>query len=63
MLSARDNVLVAAQARRSWAGSRFNVDALVDDIVDRVGLRAVADVRVDRLSTGTGRLVEVGPET
>jgi branched-chain amino acid transport system ATP-binding protein len=59
MLSARDNVLVAAQARRSWGEGRFDIDALVDDIVDRVGLRPVADVRVDRLSTGTGRLVEV----
>jgi branched-chain amino acid transport system ATP-binding protein len=59
MLSARDNVLVAAQARRSWGNTPFDIDALVDEIVDRVGLRSVADVRVDRLSTGTGRLVEV----
>lgn len=59
MLSARDNVLVAAQARRSWGRGGFDVDAVVDEVVDRVGLRAVADVRVDRLPTGTARLVEV----
>ena len=59
MLSARDNVVVAAQARRSWGSGRFDVDTVVDDIVERVGLRSVADVRVDRLPTGTARLVEV----
>jgi branched-chain amino acid transport system ATP-binding protein len=59
MLSARDNVLVAAQARRSWGAGGFDIDTRVDDIVDRVGLRSVADERVDRLPTGTGRLVEV----
>jgi branched-chain amino acid transport system ATP-binding protein len=58
-LTARDNVRVAAQARRSWGHERFDVEAMVNEIVDRVGLGQVADIRVDRLPTGTGRLVEV----
>ena len=32
----------------------------MEDILDRVGLRAVADDRVDALPTGLARLVEVG---
>ncbi|HXY94276.1 MAG TPA: ATP-binding cassette domain-containing protein [Acidimicrobiia bacterium] len=59
MLTARDNVLVAAQARRGWGSGRFDIDEKVDEIVDLVGLRDVADVRVDRLPTGTARLIEL----
>jgi branched-chain amino acid transport system ATP-binding protein len=58
-LSARENVLVAAEMRRGWSRERFDVGALADEIIERVGLGAVAHERVDRLPTGTARLVEV----
>jgi len=58
-LTARDNVLVAAEMRRGWSRERFDVRAFADELIDRVGLRAVADEKVDKLPTGTARLVEV----
>ena len=59
-LSARENVLVAAEIRRSWARDDTDPQALTDEIVERVGLVDVADERVDALPTGTARLVELG---
>ena len=60
-LTARENVLVAAEMRRGWAHDRSRSPGVVaDEILERVGLRAVADDRVDRLPTGTARLVELG---
>jgi branched-chain amino acid transport system ATP-binding protein len=53
-MSARDNIRVAAEVQRCYSAAR------VDALVDRVGLRAVADERVDSLPTGQARLVEVG---
>ena len=58
-LSVRDNILVAAEMRRSWSRERFDVSALVDETLERVGLNAVADERVDQLPTGTARLIEL----
>ncbi len=58
-LSARDNVLVAAEMRRAWSRERFDPEELTDEVMARVGLQAVADERVDSLPTGTARLVEV----
>ena len=58
-LSVRDNVLVAAEMRRGWSRERFRPGELADELIDRVGLGDVASVRVDRLPTGTARLVEV----
>jgi branched-chain amino acid transport system ATP-binding protein len=58
-LSARDNVLVGAEMRRRWSRERFDVREVADGLIDRVGLRAVADEKVDKLPTGTARLVEV----
>jgi len=58
-LTARENVLVGAEMRRGWSRERFDVHALADELIDRVGLRAVADEKVDKLPTGTARLVEV----
>ena len=58
-LSVRNNVLVAAEMRRGWSRERFDVGELADEVIGRVGLTNVADERVDRLSTGTARLVEV----
>jgi branched-chain amino acid transport system ATP-binding protein len=36
-LSARDNVLVAAEQRKAWDRSRFNAGAVADEILGRVG--------------------------
>jgi ABC-type branched-subunit amino acid transport system ATPase component len=58
-LSTRDNVLVAAEMRRGWSHERSDVGTGVDEIIDRVGLRGVADERVDQLPTGMARLVEL----
>jgi len=60
-LTARENVLVAAEMRRGWSHDRKRSPAVIaDEILERVGLQAVADDRVDRLPTGTARLVELG---
>ena len=59
-LSARDNVLAAAEFRRGWARDKSDPPAVTDEILDRVGLTAVADSRVDALPTGLARLVELG---
>ena len=59
-LSARDNILAAAEFRRGWARDGSHPRLVTEEIVDRVGLRAVADRRVDALPTGLARLVELG---
>src|SRR3954468_3162773 len=59
-LSARDNILVAAEIHRGWDRSADAPKEVAERIVDRVGLRAVADERVDALPTGLARLVELG---
>jgi branched-chain amino acid transport system ATP-binding protein len=58
-LTARENVLVGAEMRKGWSREKFNVHELADELIDRVGLRSVADEKVDKLATGTARLVEV----
>jgi branched-chain amino acid transport system ATP-binding protein len=57
LLSVRENIRVAADIRRTGGTDR---EGFVDAIIDRVGLRDVADNRVDSLSTGRARLVELG---
>jgi len=59
MLSVRENVAVAADVHRRWSRAKIDVDQQVEEIIDRVGLRAVADARVTALPTGQGRLVEL----
>jgi branched-chain amino acid transport system ATP-binding protein len=60
-LTARENVLVAAEMRRGWSHDRKRSPGVIaDEILERVGLQAVAEDRVDRLPTGTARLVELG---
>lgn len=54
-LSARENVLVAAEMSRA----NRNPAKLTDEILDRVGLRDVAQITVGTLPTGTARLVEL----
>ncbi len=60
-LTARENVLTAAEIRRSWSRDR-RVDPRTeaDRVLDRVGIRHVANERVDALPTGLARLVELG---
>jgi branched-chain amino acid transport system ATP-binding protein len=59
-LSARENVLAAAEFRRSWARDGSDPRQVTDEIVERVGLTAVAEMRVESLPTGLARLVELG---
>jgi branched-chain amino acid transport system ATP-binding protein len=60
-LTARENLLTAAEIRRSWSRDRsIDPKADVDRILDRVGIRPVADERVDAMPTGLARLVELG---
>ena len=58
-LSARDNVRVAAESRKSWDRSKFDAGQVADDMLDRVGIRDVANFMVGTLPTGTARLVEL----
>jgi branched-chain amino acid transport system ATP-binding protein len=60
-LTARENILTAAEIRRSWARDRsIDVHADVERLIDLVGIRGVADERVDSMPTGLARLVELG---
>jgi branched-chain amino acid transport system ATP-binding protein len=64
-MSARDNIRVAAEVHRSYSrrhgrGHDTPPDERAEELLDRVGLRVVADERVDVLPTGLARLVEVG---
>jgi branched-chain amino acid transport system ATP-binding protein len=58
-MTARDNVLVAAEVRRRWSRERFDPAAACDAVLDRVGLGRVADHRVDAMPTGLARRVEL----
>ncbi|MEX2393498.1 MAG: ABC transporter ATP-binding protein [Actinomycetota bacterium] len=60
-LTVFENVLVAAEIRRRWARGTDHGDAKqeANGIVDRVGLRKVADQRVDSIPTGHARLTEL----
>jgi branched-chain amino acid transport system ATP-binding protein len=51
---------VAADVHKGWARSKVDPAAQVAQILDRIGLTELADVRVTKLSTGQGRLVELG---
>ena len=55
-LTVRDNVLTAAELR-TRPGTDPHV--LTDQLLERVGLTAVAQQRADSLSTGSARLVEL----
>jgi branched-chain amino acid transport system ATP-binding protein len=58
-LSARDNVLVAAEMRRRWAKDDMSAADIAQQMLEHVGIVAVADETVDSLPTGTARLVEL----
>jgi branched-chain amino acid transport system ATP-binding protein len=60
-LTARENLLTAAEIRRSWSRDHsVPVREDVERLIDLVGIRAVADERVDAMPTGLARLVELG---
>jgi branched-chain amino acid transport system ATP-binding protein len=60
-LTARENILTAAEIRRSWSHDHeLDPGRETAWILERVGLRSVADARVDALPTGLARLVELG---
>jgi len=59
-LDVHDNLLAAAEFRRAWSGDKTNPHDIVDELLDRVGLRHVQHERVDALPTGLARLVELG---
>ncbi len=58
-LSARENVLVAAEQCKTWDRSRGRAGAIADEMLARVGISDVADFMVGTLPTGTARLVEL----
>jgi branched-chain amino acid transport system ATP-binding protein len=58
-LTVHDNVLAAAEARRSWAGDVTDPGREASALLERVGLAELASERVDKLPTGLLRLVEV----
>jgi len=58
-LTVRENVLVAAEMRKSWSRDGSTPRAVTDEIIEQVGLGDVQGERVDTMPTGTARLVEV----
>jgi branched-chain amino acid transport system ATP-binding protein len=59
-LSAYENILAAAEFHHGWSDDPTPPRKMADEVLDRVGLRAVADERVDAMPTGLARLVELG---
>jgi branched-chain amino acid transport system ATP-binding protein len=59
LLTVRENIRVAADIRRGWSRDKDNPAEVVERIIDRVGLQAIAEERVDGLPTGQCRLVEL----
>jgi branched-chain amino acid transport system ATP-binding protein len=60
VLSVRENIRVAADIRKGYSRDKSNPAAVVEEIIERIGLTDVADARVDSLPTGQCRLVELG---
>ncbi|HEY7439146.1 MAG TPA: ABC transporter ATP-binding protein [Acidimicrobiia bacterium] len=60
LLSVRENIRVAADIRAGYSRDKDNPAQVTEQVIDRIGLRPVADERVDALSTGVCRLVELG---
>ena len=58
-LSARENILVAAEQRKTWDRSGFDPKNVCDEILRKVGLTDVSEFMVGTLPTGTARLVEL----
>ncbi len=59
-LTTRENLLVAGEIRNRWSKDQDDPRKVADRLLDTVGLRSVAEDRVDSLPTGLARLVEIG---
>jgi branched-chain amino acid transport system ATP-binding protein len=59
-LTARENIMVAAEIRNGWSKDHQDPKRITASILERVGLTAVADDPVDAMPTGMARLVELG---
>jgi branched-chain amino acid transport system ATP-binding protein len=59
-MTARENLQTAAEIHRGWSRTRTDPRRVTDGLLDRIGLRAAADHRVDAMPTGQARLVELG---
>jgi branched-chain amino acid transport system ATP-binding protein len=59
-LTTRENLLVAAEIHKKWSKDHDDPRKVADRLLDTVGLRTVAEDRVDSLPTGLARLVEIG---
>ena len=58
-LSVRENILVAAEMKRGYSREKFSPGDLADELIARIGLENVAGARVEKLPTGTQRLIEI----
>jgi branched-chain amino acid transport system ATP-binding protein len=58
-LTARENVLVAAEIRAGWSDDKEDPQKVADELLERVGITRVAHDRVDAMPTGLARLVEL----
>lgn len=61
-LTVRENIQVAGGLRKQWGKRGAILDGTpptIEELLERVGLTDVADVRADSLPTGQGRLVEL----
>jgi branched-chain amino acid transport system ATP-binding protein len=59
-LTAYENVLAAAEIRKGWSHDKTDPRIVAEQVLDRVGIRSVANDRVDAMPTGLARLVELG---
>jgi branched-chain amino acid transport system ATP-binding protein len=59
-MTAYENILTAAEIRKSWSDDKEDPRAVTEGILQLVGIEAVADDRVDAMPTGQARLVELG---
>ena len=58
-LTARENVLVAAEIKRRWSRDGSNPRQVTEEIIELVGIGAYAAEICDNLPTGRARLVEL----
>jgi branched-chain amino acid transport system ATP-binding protein len=58
-LTARENVLVAAEIKRRWSRDGSHPRQVTEEIIDLVGIGGYAEEICDNLPTGRARLVEL----
>ena len=59
-LTAYENMLAAAEFRRSWSDDDTSPREIAREVLNRVGMGPMASAQVDSLPTGLARLVELG---